>query len=83
MTDNIELVQGDGEKADFSDFSVVFLFLPSSTLGKLIPTLQSQMKGGSRIVAHEQRRLKNVPQPKQSKLLCNGHSLTVGHVWEV
>ena len=83
MKERIELIHGNGAEAGFSQYDVVFLFLPSSTLGQLIPALKEQMKTGSRIVAHEQRRMKNVPNPKRSRLLHAGHSLTVGHLWEV
>lgn len=52
VEDKVEFVQGDLFKTDFSEASVVTLYLLSSVNMKLRPILLKQLKPGTRIVSH-------------------------------
>ncbi|UJH91719.1 hypothetical protein LZ575_03270 [Antarcticibacterium sp. 1MA-6-2] len=52
MTDKVEFIQADLFESDFSEASVVTLYLLSSLNERLKPILMEQLKPGTRIVSH-------------------------------
>lgn len=52
VADKVNFIQGDLFETDFSDASVVTLYLLSSVNMKLRPILLDQLKPGTRIVSH-------------------------------
>lgn len=52
VTDQVEFIQGDLFEADFSEASVVTLYLLSRLNLRLRPILLEQLKPGTRIVSH-------------------------------
>lgn len=52
VTDQVEFIQGDLFKSDFSEASVVTLYLLSRLNEKLRPILMEQLKPGTKIVSH-------------------------------
>lgn len=52
VTDKVKFVQGDLFKTDFSDATVVTLYLLNSVNLRLRPKLLSELKPGTRIVSH-------------------------------
>ena len=81
LQEKIKIISGDARKAPLNDYTLVFLFLPISSLRVLLPELLKQAKLNNRIIAHEQRRPKKLPQEKFSKLLVSDEAITVAHVW--
>lgn len=53
VTDRVEFRQGDLFKSDFSEATVVTLYLLSTLNEKLRPTLLQQLRPGTRIVSHD------------------------------
>ena len=52
VTDKVEFIEGDLFQSDFSEASVVTLYLLSSLNEKLRPILMKQLKPGTKIVSH-------------------------------
>lgn len=52
VTDKVEFIQGDLFESDFSEASVVTLYLLSSLNERLRPILMEQLKPGTKIVSH-------------------------------
>lgn len=52
VTDKVKFIQGDLFKTDFSDATVVTLYLLNSVNMRLRPKLLSELKPGTRIVSH-------------------------------
>lgn len=52
VTDKVEFIQGDLFQSDFSEASVVTLYLLSSLNERLRPILMKQLKPGTKIVSH-------------------------------
>src|SRR5262252_868168 len=52
VEDRVTFVQADLFKADFSDATVVTLYLSNSINRRIAPILQRQLKPGARIVSH-------------------------------
>lgn len=52
VTDKVKFIEADLFKSDFSEASVVTLYLLSSLNEKLRPILMEQLKPGTRIVSH-------------------------------
>ena len=52
VTDKVEFIEADLFESDFSEASVVTLYLLSSLNEKLQPILMQQLKPGTRIVSH-------------------------------
>jgi cyclopropane fatty-acyl-phospholipid synthase-like methyltransferase len=52
VTGDVEFIQGDLFESDFSEASVVTLYLLSSLNERLMPILMEQLKPGTRIVSH-------------------------------
>ena len=52
VTDKVKFIEADLFKSDFSEASVVTLYLLSSLNEKLRPILMQQLKPGTRIVSH-------------------------------
>ncbi len=71
------------EEADLSGVDVVFLFLPSAVVNRLLPLLLKRMRKGARLVVHEQAPMMLEPPPDQSLPLVSATALTVAHLWRV
>ena len=52
VTDKVEFIEADLFKSDFSEASVVTLYLLSSLNERLKPILMKQLKPGTRVVSH-------------------------------
>lgn len=52
VTDKVEFIEADLFKSDFSDATVVTLYLLNSLNARLRPTLLEQLKPGTRVVSH-------------------------------
>ena len=77
----VEIVQGDAMSADLSTASIVFIFLPVSSIQRILPELLKRIKPGARIVVHEQEKLHNELQPNESIPLIASGGVTVAHKW--
>ena len=77
----VEIIQGDAMSADLSNASIVFIFLPVSSIQRILPELLKRIKPGARIVVHEQEELQTEPQPDESIPLIASGGVTVAHKW--
>ena len=77
----VEIVQGDAMSADLSTASIVFIFLPVSSIQRILPELLKRIKPGARIVVQEQEKLNNELQPNESIPLIASGGVTVAHKW--
>ncbi|MSQ71465.1 MAG: methyltransferase domain-containing protein [Betaproteobacteria bacterium] len=53
VADKVKFIQGDLFQADFSEASVVTLYLLPRFVTRLVPKLRAELKAGSRIVSHD------------------------------
>lgn len=83
LSEHVQFVYGDASVADLSDATVVFLFLPTTAIRKLLPSIRSQLKPGARIIAHEQRPIDVGQKPTRSAPVITSSAVTVAHIWEV
>lgn len=83
LSNNVQFVHGDASVADLKNATVVFLFLPTTAIGELLPTILSQLKPGARIVAHEQVPIEFGIKPNRTKPIITNSAVTVAHIWEV
>lgn len=83
VADRVTVVTGDARGADLSAADVVFVFLPTDVVARLLPSLLSSMRSGARLVAHEQNRLpaESAPAPADSRVVVSENAVTVAHVW--
>ena len=77
----VDVICGDALAADVSDATVVFLFLPVSTMRTLVPELLQKMKPGATLVVHEQERLRIQPVPEESLSMISAEGVTIAHKW--
>lgn len=83
LSELVQFVHGDASVAPLDEASVVFLFLPTTAVRELLPKIRSQLKSGSRIVAHEQRPIDVGISPDRSVPIITPTAVTVAHIWEV
>lgn len=83
VADRVTVVTGDAQGAALTDADVVFVFLPTDVVSRLLPSLLSSMRRGARLVAHEQHRLPAdlAPSPAHSRVVVSEDAVTVAHVW--
>lgn len=79
----IEIREGFAEDADLSSASIVFLFVPSFLLAGLFDRVAAQAAAGTRVVVHEQARIKGLPPPHLRKVVVAPEAMTVAHVWHL
>lgn len=81
--DRVTVVTGDARDAGLADADIVFVFLPTDVVARLLPDLLSALRLGARLVAHEQNRLPAglAPEPDHSQVVVSEDGLTVAHVW--
>ncbi len=53
LADKVKFIQGDLFETDFSEASVVMLYLLPRFVTRLVPKLRAELKAGSRIVSHD------------------------------
>lgn len=63
--------------------SVVFIFLPVTSLNSLITILSKQLRKGARIIAHEQQKVNFKIKPDKTKLIVSDSALSVAYLWIV
>lgn len=83
FSEKIELHVGDALGLDFSDVSVVFIFLPTTMAARIIPQLLEMLPDGARILAHEQHAVNWPVEPTESQLVIDPAGVTVAHIWVV
>ena len=83
LGERVSIVQGDAATLDLEAVTCVFLFLPVNNLDPLIATLNSKLKPGARIVAHEHSPYRGEFPPEEKRLLVGERSFTVGYLWRV
>lgn len=81
LSDKIEIQTGDAFSVDFSEVSVVFIFLPSGLATRLIPRVQQMLPNGARILAHEQNDVQWTVEPTRSQLVIHPAGITVAYIW--
>ncbi len=79
----VQVIHGDIRNIDLADFSVLFLFLPVSTVAHLLPSLQKHLVPSARIIIHEQIPIDPNLKPDRSIPLFSPSALTVAHLWQV
>ncbi|MEM8859174.1 MAG: class I SAM-dependent methyltransferase [Chloroflexota bacterium] len=85
LQDKVTIEHSDASQSSVSDASIVFVFLPVSTVREMIPQLKNQLKAGAKIITHEQGRpqFAQDQEPDQSKLILASDAVTVAYIWEV
>lgn len=53
VTEKVRFVEQDFFKADFSEATIVFMYLFTAVMGKLKPKLLAELKPGTRVVAYQ------------------------------
>jgi len=81
VSSQVDVICGDALAADLSDATVVFLFLPVSTMRTLVPELLKKMRPGATLVGHEQERLRIQPAPQESRSMISSEGVTIAHKW--
>ena len=81
--ERITILQGDASETSLSEATVVFLFLPVSSIPGIVESLRKQLPAGARIVAHEQERMVSSCAPERSLPLFAVDAVTVAHTWRV
>lgn len=77
---NAQVLCGDALDIDVSAATIVFLFLPASVAGALVPKLLDQLPVGAKILAHEQVGTDWPVPPDEIKLIA-GDGLTIAYLW--
>jgi len=77
--DLIEVRQGDASTADLAEATVIFMFLPTGLIAKILPSIKAQIESGVTVVMHEQARPKAF-RPDLSIPIFGSEALTVLHV---
>jgi SAM-dependent methyltransferase len=78
-----EIQRGDLLDVDYTNASVLFLFLPLRRVARLLPNLRQRLRPGARILVHEQAPLLPGLEPDASRPLIGRCSLTIAHLWSV
>lgn len=81
LEDRVEVVCGDAREESLRAASVVFLFLPISSVPGIVQRLRKELAPGARVLAHEQERLVAEDGPTRSQPLFGGAGMTVAHLW--
>ncbi len=83
IANQVTVVTGDARGVSLDDADVVFVFLPTDVVARLLPDLLRTLRPGARLVAHEQNRLPAGlhPLPEESRVVVSEQALTVAHVW--
>ena len=81
LGDQVALEQADIERANLTDATVVFLFLPVDSATRLLASIRGRLAPGARIIMHEQKRLEPTLQPDFSEAIIADSALTVAHLW--
>ena len=69
------------EDTDFSDATVMFLFLPARLRAEFLPKILRSAPKAARVLTHEQAPLRSGPKPDRTLPLFASNALTVAHVW--
>jgi hypothetical protein len=69
------------EAADLSGATVIFMFLPSYLLARLLPAIRRKVGREVRIVTHEQTRSATDRPPDRSIPIFSADGVTVAHYW--
>ncbi len=79
----VTVTTGDVRGVSVHDADIVFVFLPTNVVARILPDLLTTMRPGARLVAHEQNRLpaELTPPPDDSCVVVSEQALTVAHVW--
>ncbi len=85
VADRVTIIEGDAltARAQLSDVSAYFVFVPAEAAVDVVRTLLSTGGSGTRIVAHEQHRLPTPPPGAVSLPLLHGQGVTVAHRWTI
>ena len=80
----VTVTTGDARGVSLDDADIVFVFLPTDVVARLLPDLLRTLRPGARLVAHEQNRLPAglTPPPDESRIVVSEQALTVAHVWQ-
>ena len=83
IDNQVTVTTGDARRVSVHDADIVFIFLPTDVVARLLPDLLTTMRPGARLVAHEQNRLpaELTPPPDDSCVVVSEQALTVAHVW--
>ena len=84
MADRVRVIAGDAQESPVEQADVVFVFLPSTVLPGLVPSLLDELSSGARVIAHEQTRLPAGlrPRPTSSRVVVGPDAMTVAHRWD-
>lgn len=77
----VTIIEGSALEHPLGQANVVFLFLPVGLLSKMLSNIRSTAKPDTRIIAHEQHRLRVDWQPDRQVPIMTGNAITVAHVW--
>ncbi len=79
----VTVITGDARGVGLDDADIVFVFLPTDVVARLLPDLLTTLRPGARLVAHEQNRLPAGlhPLPDERHMVVSEQALTVAHVW--
>lgn len=80
LADRIEIVEGDAATVDLSDADVVFAFLPTDAVSRLLEHTLDTLRPGARFVSHEQVGASWPVDPETSRLVV-ADGVTVASVW--
>ena len=77
----VEIVEGDANDLDIGDATIVFAFLPSENVGKMLSNLHAALPPGGRFIAHEQVGFPWPIEPDQSELIL-AEGVTIASRWD-
>lgn len=83
VADRVAFVVGDARSADLATATVVFMFLPVTALGAILPGVRARLPPGARIVAHEQTRPPANVRADERRAVVGPNALSVAHLWRV
>lgn len=83
LQDQITIHCGDVERLSFDNATVVFVFLPVSSIPSLLRKLAKQLPFGIKVIAHEQNPIKTDTPASQSIPMFTDSAITVAHIWKI
>ncbi len=83
VDDLVTIKAGDAMSAPLDQATMLFLFLPEALLSRLMHRVRSQVKAGTRVVAHEQHELHVQWRPNRRLPIFAQNAITVAHIWSV
>ncbi|HJQ76745.1 MAG TPA: class I SAM-dependent methyltransferase [Acidimicrobiia bacterium] len=82
LEQRIEIKHADLVETSLAGCNIVFLFLPTAQVARVLPTVLRELEPGAKVLAHEQAGARWSIPPDRTHLVIDRGGVTVAHVWE-